>query len=78
MIKVRVKPETITVSGHAFYDNGILSLDKKAIKYSVKKGLVKINIISKDETTKKLLENMIDLFKSLEKDYPKNIKEERE
>lgn len=97
MIKVKVKPETITVSGHAFYDkegkdivcssvssivtttvNGILSLDKKAIKYSVKKGLVKINIISKDETTKKLLENMIDLFKSLEKDYPKNIKVERE
>ena len=59
--------------------NAILIFDKETIKYDVKEGLVKIDIIDKDdETTKKLLDNMINLFEELGSDYPKNIKVERE
>lgn len=97
MIRVTVKPECITVMGHADYDNigrdivcssvssivtttvnAILIFDAKTIKYQVKEGLVRIDIIKEDETTKKLLENMVNMFIELTKEYPKNIKVERE
>ena len=58
--------------------NAILIFDKKTIKYSVKKGLVKIDIVKEDDTTRKLLDNMVNLFEELASDYPKNIKVERE
>lgn len=58
--------------------NAILSFNKKAIKYSVKRGLVRIDVIKNDETTRKLLDNMINLFVELSKQYPDNIKVERE
>lgn len=58
--------------------NAILIFDNKSIKYNVKEGLVKIDIVKEDETTRKLLDNMINLFIDLTKDYPKNIKVERE
>lgn len=58
--------------------NAILAFDKKAIKYSVKKGLVKIEVIKNDDTTKTLLDNMINLFIELTRQYPDNIKVERE
>ncbi len=97
MIRVKVKPKSIVISGHADYDelgkdivcssvssivtttvNAILVFDKHTIKYAVKEGLVKIDIIKKDETTKKLLDNMVSLLIELTHDYPKNIKVERE
>lgn len=97
MIRVKVKPDSILITGHSGYAergrdivcssvssivttsvNAILLLDEKAIKYEVKEGLVKIDIIEESETTKKLLDNMISLFIELTKDYPKNIKVERE
>lgn len=53
--------------------NGIISIDKKAISYSYKNDKMTISNIKKDEITNKLLNNMIDLLKSLAKDYPKNI-----
>ena len=97
MIRVKVKPKNIVISGHAEYEeygkdivcssvssivtttvNAILLFNKNTIKYAVKEGLVKIDIIKNDETTKKLLDNMINLLIELARDYPKNIKVERE
>lgn len=53
--------------------NAILTLDKDAISYENTSDLV-IKIIKKDETTNKLIQNMINLLEELERDYPKNIK----
>ena len=53
--------------------NGIISIDEKAISYSYKNDKMTISNLKKDEITDKLLNNMIDLLKSLAKDYPKNI-----
>ena len=97
MIKVRVTPNKIRISGHADYEevgkdivcssvssivttsvNAILMFNRNTIKYKVKEGLVSIDIIKNDDTTKKLLENMINLLSELESEYPKNIKVERE
>lgn len=58
--------------------NGILSLNSDAIEYKSDEGLVIIDIIESDETTKVLLDNMVNLLTDLSKDYPKNIKVERE
>ncbi len=97
MIRVKVKPDSILITGHAEYDeygkdivcssvssivtttvNAILMFDDKAIKYEVKEGLVKIDVKKENETTRKLLDNMLNLFIELTTDYPKNIKVERE
>ena len=53
--------------------NGILSINDKAIKYENKDG-IKINLLSKDDITLKLIDNMILLLKELSDKYPKNIK----
>ena len=53
--------------------NGIISIDEKAISYNYKNDKMTIVINKKDEITIKLINNMIDLLKSLAKDYPKNI-----
>ena len=84
MIKVLIKENVIEITGHSNYDivgkdivcsavssivtttiNGIISIDEKAISYSYKNDKMII--------TNKLLNNMLDLLKSLAKDYPKNI-----
>ncbi len=96
MIKVKVKPDFISISGHADYDeygkdivcssvssivttsvNAIMLFDSHSIKYDVKEGLVQIRIIEEQDSTRKLLDNMLSMFKELERDYPKNIKVER-
>ncbi len=53
--------------------NAILSFNKDAIKVSDKVDLI-IDIISDDEITLKLLQNMFVLLKEVAKQYPKNIK----
>ena len=55
--------------------NGILKLSHDTIDYERddKKSTSTIIIKKKDEITMKLLDNMLELFKSLSKDYPKNI-----
>ena len=58
--------------------NAILSFDDKAIKYTVKEGLIDIKILKKDDKTTTLLNNMISILEDLANDYPKNIKIERE
>ena len=52
--------------------NGILNINKGAIKYTDNVTL-EINILSKDEITIKLINNMLELLKDLERQYPKNI-----
>jgi hypothetical protein len=97
MIRVKISPKKITISGHADYEeygkdiicssvssivtttvNAILMFDHKTIHYAVKEGLVKIDILKNDETTSKLLDNMINLLSELSNEYPKNIIVERE
>ncbi len=97
MIRVKVKPDHVTITGHAEYEdygkdivcasvssivtttvNAILMFNRKTIDYKVSEGLVDIRIISQDDTTKKLIDNMLGLLSELEADYPKNIKVERE
>ena len=53
--------------------NGIMMIDNDALKYEEKPSF-KIDILKDDEITDKLILNMINLLKELEKDYPKNIK----
>ncbi len=53
--------------------NGILSIDSGAIKYGYKNDIMEIIIQKDDEITLKLIDNMLDLLRSLSKDYPKNI-----
>ena len=53
--------------------NGILNINNKSIEVIDDKSLI-INIISNDDVTMKLIDNMITLLKELEKQYPKNIK----
>ena len=52
--------------------NGILNIDNKAIKVIDNKDLI-IDILSNDIVIKKLITNMLELLKELEKQYPKNI-----
>ena len=54
--------------------NGIISIDSDAIKYEYHNDTMLIEVLKKDEITDKLINNMLDLLKSLAKDYPKNIK----
>ena len=53
--------------------NGIISIDEKAINYKYQNDTMLITILKKDEITVKLINNMLELLKSLSKDYPKNI-----
>ena len=55
--------------------NAIYKLSGDAISYirDDKKSMSTIIIKKNDEVTSKLILNMLELFKSLEKDYPKNI-----
>ncbi len=58
--------------------NGILRFDKNNISYQEKENDFEITINKHNEITDNLISNMIDLFKQLEKDYPKNIEIEEE
>ena len=53
--------------------NGILKIDKSAIKYDNKDG-IKIQVLKKDKITLDLIDNMMDLLNELSEKYPKNIK----
>ena len=54
--------------------NGIISIDSDAITYEYNRDVMEIDILKHDDVTIKLIDNMIDLLKSLSKEYPKNIK----
>ena len=53
--------------------NGILTLNKGSLSYLVGKKGMTIEIKNDDETTQLLIQNMVNLLKELEKNYPANI-----
>ena len=58
--------------------NGILRIQENALTYQKKHDNFEIKMLSKDEITQKLIENMICLLQELASNYPKNIKIESE
>lgn len=54
--------------------NAIIRLDSNSIVYSEDDGLLEIEILKQDKIVNILIENMIEMFKSLEKQYKKYIK----
>ncbi len=53
--------------------NAILRIDDKALIYKTSKDKLSIEIIHETDVVNKLILNMIDLLKELEKQYKKNI-----
>ncbi len=54
--------------------NGILNIYDNSLSYEENNGYLSINILIHNNIIDKLINNMIDLLKSLEKDYKNNIK----
>ena len=54
--------------------NGILSINPDSIQISTSNDIQLIDVITEEETTQKLLQNMVRCLKSLEQEYPNNIK----
>lgn len=54
--------------------NGILSIDETAIDVNMEQNKLTIIINSLDSVTTKLIDNMLNCFEELEKQYPNNIK----
>jgi uncharacterized protein len=54
--------------------NGILSINEDSIIYEQNNNDFNIKIIKQLDTTKKLINNMLDLLEQLQKQYTKNIK----
>lgn len=92
MIKISIKKDEITISGHSGYGeegsdivcasvssicittvNAILSINEEAIDYTESDGFLKIKIKKTDDVINKLINNMINLLKELEKQYKNYI-----
>ena len=54
--------------------NACLEIDEESIYYEDLENKIKIEILKEDKITEKLINNMVFMLESLEKDYPKNIK----
>ena len=54
--------------------NGCIEIDEDSILYEETDNKIKIEIKKENEVIKKLINNMVFMLESLEKDYPKNIK----
>jgi len=54
--------------------NACLEIDEESILYEDLENKIKIEILKNDKITEKLINNMVFMLESLEKDYPKNIK----
>ena len=54
--------------------NAILNLYPDALEYKESDGYLNIDLLIHNDVIDKLINNMIDLLKSLEKDYKNNIK----
>jgi len=93
MIKVEVTKKSISILGHANYDDygkdivcaaassivitsieAIAKINYNAIDTKESSNKLEINILSNDDITAKLIDNMLSCLKELEKKYPKNIK----
>ena len=58
--------------------NAIEMFGKDYITYEAKKDAFFINVNKNNEITDKLINNMLNMFRNLANDYPKNIKIEEE
>ena len=58
--------------------NAIMMFDKSYITYEPKKDNFEIILNKNDKVVDNLIKNMINMFKELQQDYPKNIKIEEE
>lgn len=54
--------------------NGILEIDRDAIKYLEENDILTIEVLKENEIVSILINNMISLLKELSVNYPKNIK----
>ena len=54
--------------------NAILSFDKDAIEVKENEGYLLINTLKDSDITNKLLQNLIDMLKDIETQYPKYLK----
>lgn len=54
--------------------NGILNIDKSAISFQDEADKMVIKLLSNDETTCKLIDNMLDLLYEVQRQYPNKIK----
>lgn len=54
--------------------NAIIRLDSDLVDYKSQDGFLEIKLKKNDRVINILMNNMIDLFKDLVEDYPKNIK----
>ena len=54
--------------------NGILNINDKALKVTDNKEVFNIDILESDNITEKLIKNMLDLLKELQRQYPDKIK----
>ena len=92
MIKVKVTKKSISILGHANYDDygkdivcaavssivlcsveAISKFDINAVDIKETKDKLEIIINKTDDITKKLINNMLNCLKELEKKYPQNI-----
>ena len=53
--------------------NALLSIDEDCISYTERDGYLNIKINKHNDTVDKLINNMVNLLKELEKQYSKNI-----
>ncbi len=93
MIKVKVSKESISILGHANYDDygkdivcaavssivmcsveGISLIDESAVDINQNQDELVIIVSKHDDITNKLITNMLNCLKELEKKYPQNIK----
>lgn len=58
--------------------NAILTFDENYVSYQNLKDKFEINIISHNEIVDNLINNMLDMLKNIEEDYPNNIKIRKE
>lgn len=54
--------------------NAILEIDSDSINYEDLDNKIIVELLNENEIVKKLINNMVFMLESLEKDYPKNIK----
>lgn len=54
--------------------NGILEINRDALKYEQKKDKLVIEVLKDEKIIKVLINNMMNLLKELSNNYPKNIK----
>jgi len=54
--------------------NAILSLEENTIEVTEKDGYLFINTLKNSDITNKLLQNLVDMLKDIESEYPKYLK----